>query len=161
MKFSELFDELIRRPLGLYLFEKDLRSSLNSVTENLSKYGSVLGAILFGSVAKLNFNADSDIDIFVLVEETSLSTFDYIEKTILSVEMEYFEILVKNKLLSQFFPYICSRDSLKGVSPIFFDRADYGIILYAKGGEVSDIVSNYMSIHHSREFSEYGQILTW
>ena len=99
--------------------------------------------------------------LFVLVEETSLSTFDYIEKTILSVEMEYFEILVKNKLLSQFFPYICSRDSLKGVSPIFFDRADYGIILYDKGGEVSDIVSNYMSIHHSREFSEYGQILTW
>ena len=161
MKFGDLFEELIRRSLGLYLFESELRYALKSLTEGLSSYESVLGIILFGSVAKLNSNADSDIDIFVLVDKFSLSTFDYIEKTILSVEMEYFELLTKNKLPSQFSPFICSRDTIKAVSPIFFDIADYGIILYDKGTAASDFVRYYLSMHHRREFNEYGQILTW
>ena len=161
MKFGDLFEELIRRSLGLYLFESELRYALKSLTERLSSYESVLGIILFGSVAKLNSNADSDIDIFVLVDKFSLSTFDYIEKTILSVEMEYFELLTKNKLPSQFSPFICSRDTIKAVSPIFFDIADHGIILYDKGTAASDFVRYYLSMHHRREFNEYGQILTW
>ena len=97
MKFGDLFEELIRRSLGLYLFESELRYALKSLTERLSSYESVLGIILFGSVAKLNSNADSDIDIFVLVDKFSLSTFDYIEKTILSVEMELERPMVYSK----------------------------------------------------------------
>ena len=161
MKFSDLFEELIRRSLGLFLFENELRYALKSLTERLSSYESVFGIILFGSVAKLNFNPNSDIDIFVLVDKFSSPTFDFIEKIILSVEMEYFELLTKNKLPSQFSPFICSKDTIKAVSPIFFDIADYGIVIYDKGTAASDFVRYYLSIHHSREFNEYGQILTW
>ena len=161
MKFSDLFEELIRRSTGLYLFQSELRSALKSLTERLSNYESVLGIILFGSVAKLNFNPNSDIDVFVLVDKFSSSTFDYIEKIILSVEMDYFEPLIKNKLPSQFSPFICSKDTIKAISPVFFDIADYGIVLYDKGTAASDFVRYYLSIHHSREFNEYGQILTW
>ena len=57
------------------------------------------------------------VTLFVLVEETSLSTFDYIEKTILSVEMEYFEILVKNKLPSQLSPIFAAGIVLKALAP--------------------------------------------
>lgn len=161
MKFSDLFEELIRRSTGLYLFESELRSALKSLTERLSNYESVLGIILFGSVAKLNFNPNSDIDVFVLVDKFSSSTFDYIEKIMLSVEMNHFEPLIENKLPSQFSPFICSKDTIQAVSPIFFDIADYGIVLYDKGTTASDFVRYYLSIHHSREFNEYGQILTW
>ena len=136
MKFSDLFEELIRRSLGLFLFENELRYALKSLTERLSSYESVFGIILFGSVAKLNSNANSDIDIFVLVDKLSSSTFDFIEKIILSVEMEYFELLTKNKLPSQFSPFICSKDTIKAISPVFFDIADYGIVIYDKGSRL-------------------------
>lgn len=161
LKFSELIDELIRRPLGLFLFESDLSHALMSVTEQLSIDERIFGIILFGSVAKLKYESNSDIDIFIIVKENSTSIFDYIEKIILDVEMEYFELLAKKKLPSQFSPFISSKESLGAVKPIFFDIADYGIILYDKGRTASDFVENYLSMNHRREYTENGEILTW
>lgn len=82
--------------------EQNIRSSISALKKTLQqRYGSEIELYLFGSVARNNYEPDSDIDILVLVPgkvDTSLKE-DIIDLAY-DVELEYdvvFGIIVRSK----------------------------------------------------------------
>jgi predicted nucleotidyltransferase len=82
--------------------EQNIKDSISSVKKILQKrFGSELELYLFGSVARNDYETDSDIDILVLVPgkvDTSLK--EYIIDIVYDVELEYdvvFGIIVRSK----------------------------------------------------------------
>ena len=76
LTFSELLEEILRRPLGTLLIVTPLREALDTLVKHLSQNDKITGVILFGSVVKKTSHANSDVDLFVLVRDADSKTFD-------------------------------------------------------------------------------------
>jgi predicted nucleotidyltransferase len=161
LTFSELLEEILRRPLGTLLIETPLREALDTLVKHLSQNDKITGVILFGSVVKKTSHPNSDVDLFVLVRDADSKTFDYIERSIRNTETDFFDSLLKNKLPVHFAPFICSLDDLDFVRPIFFDIADSGIIIFDCNSAASEFLDKYLSMPHNRKYTENGELLTW
>ncbi len=159
--FSELLEEIIRRPLGSLLIDNILMDAIRHFIKQISQNDSVQGVILFGSVAKGIYHEYSDIDLFILVKKADSETFDFMEKTSRNTEKEFFALLHNNKLPLHFSPFIYGKEQVDFDIPIFFDIADGGLILFDRNLAASEFIDKYMSIPHSRKFSESGEILKW
>lgn len=159
--FSELLEENVRRPLTFLLIDGSLMMVLKHLIKQISQNHDVHGIILFGSVAKGTYHAYSDVDLFILTEKADSQTFDYIEKSIRTTEIEYFDRLTSSKLPVHFAPFISSLEEIDFVLPIFFDIADGGMILYDPNFVASDFIDKYASIPHSRKYIEGAEVLTW
>ena len=161
LTFSELLEEIIRKPLGILLIDTTLRGALESLVKFLSQDEGVLGVILFGSVVKGTSHANSDVDLFILARDASSRTFDYVERSIRKTEIEFFDRLVDKKLPVHFAPFISSQEEIDYVRPIFFDIADSGMIIFDRNFAASEFVDKYLSLPHDRKYTENGQVLTW
>ena len=161
LTFSELLEEIIRKPLGILLIDTTLREALESLVKYLSQDESVLGVILFGSVVKGPSHANSDVDLFILARDAGSITFDYIERSIRKTEIEFFDRLVGGKLPVHFAPFICRLEEGDYVRPIFFDIADSGMIIFDRNSTASKFVDKYLSLPHNRKYTENGEVLTW
>lgn len=159
--FSELLEEIIRRPLGPLLIESNLMDAIRHLVKQLSQWKNINGVILFGSVAKGVHHAYSDVDLFILTVKADSETFDYVEKSVRRTEVEFFTRLTSNKLPVHFSPFICSSEEVDFDIPIFFDIADGGMILFDRNSAASEFIDRYTSIPHSRKFTENGEVLTW
>lgn len=159
--FSELLEEIIRRPLGSLLIDNILMDAIRHFIKQISQNDSVQGVILFGSVAKGIYHEYSDIDLFILVKKADSDTFDYLEKATRQTEKEFFTLLKNNKLPLHFSPFIYSLDKVDVLIPIFFDIADNGLILFDRNFVASEFIHKYTSIFHIRKFTENGEMLTW
>lgn len=159
--FSELLEEIMRNPLGILLIDSALREALKSLVKYLSQDESILGVILFGSVVKGTFHANSDVDLFILTRDTGSRTFDYVERSIRKTEIEFFDRLVGSKLPVHIAPFICRMGELDFVRPIFFDIADGGMIIFDRYSAASEFIDKYLLLPHKRKYTENGEVLTW
>lgn len=159
--FNELVEEIMRKPMGILLFDNTLREALVSLVKELSSDRTVLGIIVFGSVAKGNFHIGSDVDIFVITHDGLAKTFDFVESAIQKVELQFTQQLIANKLPATFSPLIVDQKGTTSLRPIFFDVADSGIIVYDRYRIASDFIEKYLSIPHKREFTKDGEVLAW
>ena len=161
INFNELVEETLRRPIGLLLIDDLLRESIIFLIKELSRDDSVVGVILYGSVAKGDFQVNSDVDLFVISTGNLSNVFDFVESTIQKVELQFLKELTSHNLPTTFSPLIISQSETETLRPIFFDVADSGIILYDRFGVATSFVERYLSIPHKREYTKDGEILTW
>ena len=161
VNFTELLEDMIRRPLGTLLIDSILMDAIKHLIKQISQNDNIHGVILFGSVAKGVYHTYSDVDLFVLAKKADSDTFDYLEKATRQTEKEFFTLLKNNKLPLHFSPFIYSLDKVDVLIPIFFDIADNGLILFDRNLAASEFIDKYMSIPHSRKFTESGEILKW
>jgi predicted nucleotidyltransferase len=159
--FSELIEETLRIPTGLLLLDDLLRDSIISLIKELSMDDSVVGVILYGSVAKGNFQVNSDVDLFVISTGNLSNVFDFVESTIQKIELQLSKELTSRKLPATFSPLIVSLGETEFLRPIFFDVADSGIVLYDRFGTSLNFVERYLAVPHKREYTKDGEILTW
>ncbi len=158
--FSTLIDLMLRRSVLVLNLEKELIDYINKLKDILLKDDRVAGVVLFGSVAKGNYNNISDVDMLVIVDQ---DTYEYskklweIRKKILPVEIEF----VKKGKYYRFSPFVLSLSDLTSFRSIYFDFADYGIILYEKGDTVTKFMVDINKIKHTRKFTAAGVELTW
>ena len=159
--FGNTIEYLIRKSKFLIGMDPLLRQSLGEVSGELSSNPEVLGVILFGSVVTGTFSEQSDIDLFVVVSEKTTTVFEFVEETVRKVEDRYFALLRSKHLPVHISPMLCSKSELGIFRPIFFDIADFGVILYERPPTISDFLSQYMAIPHTRTYVAGGEKLTW
>ncbi len=160
LSFNEFFLELISNRLDLLDVDEKLKDYVANFADGLRELDHVLGAILFGSVAKGTHTQYSDIDILVLTEGGERNLFDEI-MVVADGLKEYGITLMERGLPSLISPLILGIDETSILRPIFFDIVDYGIILFEKQGSVSSFRSSIKKIRHRREKINDMEVLTW
>ncbi len=106
------------------------------VREVRRTYGERLVSIaLFGSVARGTARPDSDLDLFIVVEDlprghrARLETFDPVEKNIAG-EME---VLARSGIEVEISPILRTPEDLKVASPLLLDLTEDAVILQDRG----------------------------
>lgn len=108
------------------LIEKLLSELKNKLNDNLTS------VILYGSVARGDFNKNSDIDLLIICKNLPKERlrrqelFSSIEK---NIEDEY-EKLYKKEINSLIIPILKTEEEAKSISPLYLDMVEDAIILY-------------------------------
>ncbi len=158
--FSEAVDDAVGRNALLYRLDPRLRGYIEKFIDSLKKDEGILGAILFGSVAKGTSTKYSDADIFIVAKKDVGDSYDDVHEIIMSLNETKLG-LAENGIFVYISPTIVSKNDLDDFKPIYLDVADYGIVLLNKGGTIDRFIDKMRSIKHKREHTEYGEVLTW
>ena len=161
ISFSEVLEEVLKRPFMLQTIDPILREMLEDVLAKLSEKNEILGIVLFGSMAKSSFVPESDIDLFIIVSKRTADIFEFVESSIRKTEITFFNKLSDNNLPVYISPMICDSSEIDTFRPIFLDVADFGVILYEKPPIVSRFMEKYISLDHERRFTESGEMVSW
>ncbi|MGC8547841.1 MAG: nucleotidyltransferase domain-containing protein [Candidatus Micrarchaeia archaeon] len=160
VSFSEAIEEALGRKYLILNLDPKIAEYLNRFTEMLQRDKGVVGAVLFGSVAKGTFRKDSDIDIMVVVKGPSQPYYDKVHNMIMQLG-SIKESMAMEGLFLYISPLIVSEEELKDFDPIFFDIADFGIILFDTDGSIKKFIEHIKALPHRREYTPYGEVLKW
>ncbi|MEM3844353.1 MAG: nucleotidyltransferase domain-containing protein [Candidatus Parvarchaeota archaeon] len=158
--FSTLIDWMLRHSILSLNLEKGLVDYLDKLNDILSKDDEVVGAVLFGSIAKGNYNNLSDVDVLIVVD---CDTHEYskrlweIRKKLLPMETAF----VASGKYYRFSPLVLSLEDLKSFRPIYLDIADYGVVLNEKGSSITKFLMSISKIKHTRKLTAAGVELKW
>ncbi len=157
---SDSIKYLLQRSLISAGLEEELKEYITKIVDELKKNEEVEGVVLFGSVAKGNYNNLSDVDIMIVITgdvyKFTKKLWD-LRKKILPYEEKFIE---KDKYY-RFSPLILRDSELTTFRPLYFDIADYGIILYERGKIVTDFLNRINKFPHKRRITSVGIELTW
>ena len=151
---------LLQRSLISTGLSTDIEEYLTGIVEELKKIEEVEGVVLFGSIAKGNYNNLSDIDLLIIVKG---DTYRFMKKLwdIRKKTMHYEEKFIAEGKYYRFSPLVLRDTELEKFSPFYFDIVDYGIILYEKN-KVVTVFFNYINkFPHKRHITSAGVELTW
>ncbi|MHB1708589.1 MAG: nucleotidyltransferase domain-containing protein [Thermoplasmataceae archaeon] len=160
VSFGDLIEDLLGRRLDLVNMDSVLRDYISKFSEKLKGEDHVLGAILFGSVAKDSYHESSDIDILVLADSMSGGIFFRVMEIAASMR-EDGHGLMERGLPSLISPLIITLEDAMEIRPFFFDVVDYGITLHERGDHVSRFRYGVSAIRHRRELINGAEVLTW
>ncbi len=139
MSFGDIIKESLNKELAISLLDDSVRAYLQAYIRELSENSNVIGAVLFGSVAKRTWDKYSDIDLFIVVKDNSIECLHYtdkIDKKLYPMQKEIFEkgygLYVS--------PLIVKVDSLNENRMIYNEIRKDGIILLDK----DNIIRNFM-----------------
>ena len=71
MSFGDIIKESLNKELSISLLDDTVKSYLQVYIHELNKNDDIIGAVLFGSLAKRTWNKYSDIDLLIVVESDS------------------------------------------------------------------------------------------
>ena len=158
--FTEVITQMIGKQLIMLKMDPDVKSYIMAFVDKIVENPHTLGIILFGSVAKGNFTKFSDIDLAVITDSKYLDYLEYLNKIRRELE-QYQENLIKRGLSLYISPLIIQPEDVKKINPIYFEIADYGVVLFQRGNAVSEFLNYIAKVHHKRVNTEFGQITVW
>ncbi len=156
---SDVLQYMLQRTLLSVDLDKELMAYILKTVKIVSQDKDVQGIALFGSIAKNNYNNSSDVDFFIVVDDD----YDYtnklweVRKKLLPAE----ESFIKEGKYYRFSPLVVSKAGLSRTIPLYFDIADYGIILYEKNSILTDFFSRIRTLPHKRRIMPAGVELKW
>jgi len=162
LSFGDLFNEIFGKNLDLMEMDEDLRRYIKSFCGLLEEKKYILGILLFGSVAKGgDYNKYSDIDLLVVVpnDRDASTAIDYIHEVKKRLHGQE-HVLVSKQLPAFISPVVLEEKELKKFRPIYLDFLDYGIVLFERGGVLTNFMDEMRKIKHKREFKPY-EVLRW
>ncbi len=148
------------KPDADYRFDNDIMNYINEFINILKKDDNTLGVILFGSVSKGTYNRYSDIDLFIIIKGEKLDYLWKLGKLNEKIESQE-KALVEAGYYLHISPTVFEYKELSEFKPLFFDIADYGIVLYDMEGIAGDFMKNISLIEHKRNKTEHGEELSW
>jgi predicted nucleotidyltransferase len=160
LSFSDIILELISKNLDFLPIEGELKAFIKKFVDGISASEEVEGILLFGSVAKGTYDKYSDIDILVVTKHKKGKMLEKLLAATKSLKGDS-EKLMSLNLPSLINPIILDESDLKRFRPFYFDFADYGVILYERGGILSDFTSSLKRLKHKREIINNVEVLTW
>lgn len=160
LTFSDLFREFLAYRIDLLDIDKRLKDYITLFSEQLSSLREVIGAILFGSVAKGTFNENSDIDVMILMGNLNNNPIQRTMEIIKNVKEEGIA-LMNEGLPSLINPLFLTREEIATIRPIFFDIVDYGICLFERGDQISRFRFSVNKVKRKRENVNKIEVLTW
>ncbi len=158
--FTEVIKQTVGKQLIIAKLDPDIRSYIMEFINRISENKHTLGVILFGSVARGNFTKFSDIDLAVITDSKFIKYTEFLNKKISEVD-SYQDILIKRGLSIYINPLIIGRIDLQKLNPIYFEIADYGVVLYQRGDAVLSFLDRIAGIKHKRINTKTGEMLLW
>lgn len=120
--------------------------------------GNLVSVVVYGSVARCEARRDSDIDLFIVVENAPRSKLRR-QEAFLEIEKqveEDLEYLWKQGFYVDFSPIIRTVEEAKHFTPLYLDMVEDAVILYDKGNFFKQILDNLKS-----KLKELGAERVW
>ena len=139
MSFGDIIKESLNRELSISLLDDTVKSYLQAYIHELNKNDDIIGAVLFGSLAKRTWNRYSDIDLFIVVKSDPIKCLHYtdmVDKKLYSMQKEIFE----KGYGFYVSPLIVTVDSLDEDRMIYSEIRKSGIILFDRNNILRDFI---------------------
>lgn len=160
LSFEDLILDLIGRNLELAPMDERLKLFIKKASLAISELPRVDGILLFGSVAKGAYNRYSDIDLAIFTSGKKLASL----KRVIALKKSLSDgaiALMKLNLPHALSPIVLDKGDTGTFKPFYFDLADFGIILYERGGRVSDFVNSIKWKEHRRQIVKGVEVINW
>lgn len=158
--FTEVIKQTIGKQLTIIKMDEDVKNYIMSFVDLIDENPHILGVILFGSIAKNSFSRFSDIDLAVITNSKFIDCLDYLNRKRKEVN-SYQDILIERGLSLFISPLILSLKDLEILNPIYFEIAEYGIVLFQRGNAVSEFLNKIAKTKHKRINTKSGEMLVW
>ena len=76
VSFTEIINKFVKKSYTIMNMDQDIKNYIFAFKDNISLNPHILGIILFGSIAKCNYNTYSDIDVAILTDYKFLECLD-------------------------------------------------------------------------------------
>ncbi|MCL5874460.1 MAG: nucleotidyltransferase domain-containing protein [Candidatus Thermoplasmatota archaeon] len=159
------FNDVMQIRISLYAryirIDDSVRTYIESFVSKMSSYEDVLGITLFGSVAKNTYHDYSDIDLFIVTSANGSSIYERCNSVINSIEPIRKKLLVSKGLHLTISPVIKTRTELKNIKTIYFDIADYGLLLFERNRTMENFIIAIKKLPYKRSNSQFGEVVEW
>lgn len=161
LTFSETEHELLKRVHLEYFVERPLRDYILTFLDQVTADTKIKGIALFGSVISQSYDRYSDIDLAILSDSDYFNTLSFVSEAIESIEPERKRLLHAHDLYMSISPLILGQGDLNILKPVYFDIADYGVILFERKLAFSQFLNSIRRIPHKRSFRKEGELIEW
>ena len=158
--FTEVIKQTIGKQLTIIKMDEDVKNYIMSFVDLIDENPHILGVILFGSIAKNSFSRFSDIDLAVITNSKFIDCLDYLNMKRKEVN-SYQDILIERGLSLFISPLILTPEDLEILNPIYFEIAEYGIVLFQRSNAVSEFLNKIAKTKHKRINTKSGEMLVW
>jgi predicted nucleotidyltransferase len=159
------FNDVMQIRISLYAryirIDDSVRTYIESFVSKMSSYEDVLGITLFGSVAKNTYHDYSDIDLFIVTSANGSSIYERCNSVINSIEPMRKKLLVSKGLHLTISPVIKTQTELKKIKTIYFDIADYGLLLFERNRTMENFIIAIKKLTYKRSNSQFGEVIEW
>ena len=149
ISFGDIIKASLGKELAIAMLDDSVKAYLQAYIHELNKNDDIIGAVLFGSLAKRTWNKNSDIDLFIVVKTDPLECLHYtdkIDKKLYPIQKEIF----KKGYGFYMSPLIVKADSLDENRMIYNEIRKGGIILFDR----DNTLWNFM--HKTRQNGDVG-----
>lgn len=161
ISFNDVINELVGRNIESLSIDNMLKRYITEFAEKAGSLEYVLGVLLYGSVARNTFGKYSDIDVMVMTKTHSWKQYEELRAIASELEKRHGASLFGRGLPSLISFVILDVDDLKKFRPFHLDLADYGVVLYERGGALRDFIYAMEGIKHWREHINGAEVLRW
>jgi predicted nucleotidyltransferase len=159
--FTDVINEYVKKQLVLQHLESSVKDYIYSFVNESSKAPQLKGVILFGSMAKGNYNKFSDIDLFMMIDGDERAFYEKVIKGVINEIEKKRKALVDGGWYLRISPLIMSLTRISRFTPIFLDVLDYGITLYDRDNTANDFLNSLRKIKHKRINISGEEVLEW
>ena len=158
--FTEVIKQTAGKQLTLLKMDQDIKNYIMHFVDLIDENPHTLGVILYGSITKNSFSKFSDIDLAIITDSKFIEYQEYLNLKRREVN-SYQDILIKRGLSLFISPLILTPADLEVLNPLYFEIADYGIVLFQRGNTVPEFLDKIAKIKHKRKNTKSGEMLVW
>lgn len=158
--FTEVIKQTAGKQLTLLKMDQDIKNYIMRFVDLIDENPHTLGVILYGSITKNSFSKFSDIDLAIITNSKFIEYQEYLNLKRREVN-SYQDILIKRGLSLFISPLILTPADLDVLNPLYFEIADYGIVLFQRGNTVPEFLDKIAKIKHKRKNTKSGEMLLW
>ncbi|MCL4320306.1 MAG: nucleotidyltransferase domain-containing protein [Candidatus Thermoplasmatota archaeon] len=158
--FTEVIKQTAGKQLTLLKMDQDIKNYIMRFVDLIDENPHTLGVILYGSITKNSFSKFSDIDLAIITDSKFIEYQEYLNLKRREVN-SYQDILIKRGLSLFISPLILTPADLEVLNPLYFEIADYGIVLFQRGNTVPEFLDKIAKIKHKRKNTKSGEMLVW
>ena len=158
--YTEVIKQTAGKQLTLLKMDQDIKNYIMRFVDLIDENPHTLGVILYGSITKNSFSKFSDIDLAIITDSKFIEYQEYLNLKRREVN-SYQDILIKRGLSLFISPLILTPADLEVLNPLYFEIADYGIVLFQRGSTVSEFLDKIAKIKHKRKNTKSGEMLVW
>lgn len=159
--FSSVINYLITNEPFVQIGNNDVAAYLKDYIYELIKNDKVLGVMLFGSIARGNWNSYSDIDLFIVVDSQPLSVMRSTDEIDRKLKHKQYRLFNQN-IGAYVSPLIVTKDSLKEFRMIYLEIINNGMIIFDR----NDVLKMFIDDIKKRFIFEIKnvenmEVMTW
>ena len=158
--YTEVIKQTAGKQLTLLKMDQDIKNYIMRFVDLIDENPHTLGVILYGSITKNSFSKFSDIDLAIITNSKFIEYQEYLNLKRREVN-SYQDILIKRGLSLFISPLILTPADLEVLNPLYFEIADYGIVLFQRGNTVPEFLDKIAKIKHKRKNTKSGEMLVW